>query len=144
LLTDDILKKPLHLFSIETINKTERWGDKYNAWATVFEPQVVIWMFLKEKSNYVLTIKNNTGILLLQRTINDKTGLVSETYNLAINEAEKKLIEKNDSSIKITAAKNGKFYLPAGKYTVTINDTEKNIQTTTFEVVKEDKKPKNE
>ena len=144
LLTDDVLKKPIHLFAINNINKTERWGDRSNAWAKVFEPQVIIWMFLKEKSNYVLTIKSDTGILLLQRTGNDKTGLVSETYNLSINEAEKKVLEKNDSSIKIAAAKNGKFYLPAGRYTVTISDIEKNIQTSTFEIIKEDNKPKNE
>ena len=41
LLTDDLLKKPIHLFAINNINKTERWGDKSNAWAKVFEPELV-------------------------------------------------------------------------------------------------------
>ena len=144
LLTDDLLKKPIHLFAINNINKTERWGDKSNAWAKVFEPELAIWFFLKMKSSCLLTIKNNAGIVVHQREIRDNEGLLLENYNLSINEAEKKLIEKNDSSIKIIAAKNGKFYLPAGKYTVSISDTEKNIQTTTFEIVKDDKKPKNE
>ena len=144
LLTDDLLKKPIHLFAINNINKTERWGDKSNAWAKVFEPELAIWVFLKTKSSCLLTIKNNAGIVVLQRQIRDKEGLLLENYNLSINEAEKKLIEKKDKSIKIAAAKNGKFYLPTGKYAISISDTEKNIQTTTFEVVKEDKKPKNE
>ena len=144
LLTDDLLKKPIHLFAIDNINKTDRWGDKSNAWAKVFEPELAIWFFLKAKSSCLLTIKNNAGIVVHQREIRDNEGLLLENYNLSINEAEKKLIEKNDSSIKIIAAKNGKFYLPTGKYTVTISDTEKNIQTTTFEIVKDDKKPKNE
>ena len=144
LLTDDLLKKPIHLFAIDNINKTDRWGDKSNAWAKVFEPELAIWFFLKAKSSCLLTIKNNAGIVVHQREIRDNEGLLLENYNLSINEAEKKLIEKNDTSIKIAAAKNGKFYLPTGKYAVSISDTEKNIQTTTFEVVKDDKKPKNE
>ena len=135
LLTDELLKKPLHVFAIENVNKLDNWGSKWNVWSEVFEPKITIWYYLKDVSNVIITVKNKDGIVVMDRGSKAEKNLVSMEYDLSINNEVKKLIEKSDSKIKINEAKNKKFYLPAGKYTITIEDSLKLKESSNFEIL---------
>ena len=135
LLTDELLKKPLHVFAIENVNKLDNWGSKWNVWSEVFEPKITIWYYLKDVSNVIITVKNKDGIVVMNTGSKAEKNLVSMEYDLSINNEVKKLIEKSDSKIKINEAKNKKFYLPAGKYTITIEDSLKLKESSNFEIL---------
>ncbi len=135
LLTDELLKKSVHLFEVENANKLELWGTKWNVWSEVIEPKITIWYYLKDVSNVSVSIKNKDGIVVMNRGMKAEKNLVLLEYDLSIDEVSKKAIEKNDPKIKIKEAKNKKFYLPAGKYSITVENQLNQKETTSFEIL---------
>ena len=107
----------------------------YYVWSEVFEPKITIWYYLKDVSNVIITVKNKDGIVVMNTGSKAEKNLVSMEYDLSINNEVKKLFEKSDSKIKINEAKNKKFYLPAGKYTITIEDSLKLKESSNFEIL---------
>ena len=134
LFNDELLKKQMHLFAIENVNKQDFWGSKESFWSEDSEPKIKIWYYLKELSNVVITIKNIDGVIVMNRDSKAEKNLAFEDYNLSIDSKTKLLIEKNDPKIKIKEAKNKKFYLPAGKYSVTLENSLKVKEVTSFEI----------
>lgn len=135
LLTEELQKKPLHIFKIENVSKQDNWGAKWNVWTEVNEPKITIWYHLQKDANTIISIKNKDGIVVMTKDEKAEKKLNSLDYDLSITEDIKKLIEKKDRKIQIKEAKNKKFYLPAGKYTIAIENGLKIKESGSFEIV---------
>ena len=51
LFNQELLKKQMHLFAIENVNKQDFWGSKNSFWSEDLEPKFKIWYYLKELLN---------------------------------------------------------------------------------------------
>lgn len=129
-LNDKTTAKPLHLFSISDSAVSKRWGDKDNFWGEVVEPEITIWFYSDSDKEVALTIENDKNVVLHNQKVNTKKGLNKVTYNGVI--PQNKIGKK--SAIK--EAKNGKYYLPTGKYKVQIQSGT-TTESKFFEIAKE-------
>lgn len=123
----------LALFPIKNIPFSKNWGNKRSAWGTENEPNVLIWYYIKELSNTVLTIKNKDGIIVYNCTAKSEKGMHKMEFDLSIDAKTKTAMEKKDSKIKIKLSGNKKYYLPAGKYTIELENNGKK-ETQSFEI----------
>jgi ligand-binding sensor domain-containing protein len=113
------------LFPIKNIPFSKNWGNKRFAWGTENTPNVSIWYYIKELSNTGLTIKNKDGIVVFNRPAKSEKGMLKVDFDLSIDEKTKMAIEKKDGKIKINQSGNKKYYLPAGKYTIELENNGK-------------------
>lgn len=117
-INESINAKGMALFKLEEVYHSKNWGNKFYAWGNESIPNVEIWYYLKDLANVSIAIKNNDGIIVLNRQAKAQKGMLSLEYDLSIDEKTKTAIEKKDSKIKISQAFNKKYYLPVGKYTI--------------------------
>jgi len=101
-----IKNKVVALFKLNNLSKSNRWGSRYSKWSKVSEPKLNISYYVSKAGSYTLTIKNNKGLLLKNLSLKADAGFNTVVYNLDI--------DKNHKGLK--KAKNGKYYLPKGKY----------------------------
>lgn len=123
----------LALFPIKNIPFSKNWGNKRSAWGTENVPNVIIWYYVKEISNTGLTIKNKDGIVVFNCQNKSEKGMLKIAFDLSIAEKTKTAMEKKDSKIKIKLSGNKKYYLPAGKYTIELENNGKK-ETQSFEI----------
>ena len=135
LFTEQLLAKPLHVFEIKSTVKKENWGAKRNAWSTFFEPKLSIWYLSNVAVAATVSIKNSTGVIVLNQNITLDKNFNSMDVDLSVAPDVVKLLEKKDSKLKIKQAQNKKFYLPTGLYTLTIETNLKVSQTVPFEII---------
>ena len=133
-LNDTVLAKPLHLFKIDNLKKSDNWGKKDYAWGKANEPSLDIWFYANGDKEIVLAIENEKKAILFTKTIAAKTGLNKVSYGYSLSKAEAENWRKKDKKIKIEEAENKKYYLPVSKYMVTIQN-QLNKETKAFEIV---------
>ncbi|WP_336127748.1 VPS10 domain-containing protein [Mesoflavibacter sp. CH_XMU1422-2] len=119
----------ISIFDINNIRYSGRWGSSWNKWAKPFEPKVVVEFYSNISGQADFDIVTEKGAVLYSDSIKLNKGFNYVDYGLEITEKAKKKLLKENTSLVINKAKNGKFYLPKGKYFVKINNTSK-----TFEV----------
>lgn len=119
----------ISIFDINNIRYSGRWGSSWNKWAKPFEPKVVVEFYSNISGQADFDIVTEKGTVLYSDSIKLNKGFNYVDYGLEITEKAKKKLLKENASLVINKAKNGKFYLPKGKYFVKINNTSK-----TFEV----------
>jgi photosystem II stability/assembly factor-like uncharacterized protein len=119
-----ITAKSLHLYPIDKKTKSDRWGEKRNAWGTVIEPKVQIWFYSNSDKEVMLTIQNDKKATVFNKKVMAKKGLnsIDFDYSIAKNDAEN--WNKKDKKISIKEAKNGLYYLPVGKYLLLVQSQE--------------------
>lgn len=119
-LTQEILKKELHLFTIDKIQKSRRWGNSWSSWSEAFEPKTEIWIYSNQEKESVLTIVNDDKISVYSNKVQLKKGLNKLVYDLTVDAKTAQKINKKDKKSAIKPAKNEKLYLPVGNYTISI------------------------
>lgn len=119
----------ISIFDINNIRYSGRWGSNWNKWAKPFEPKVVVEFYSNISGQADFNIVTEKGTVLHSDNVKLNKGFNYVDYGLEITEKAKKKLLKENTSLVINKAKNGKFYLPKGKYFVKINNTSK-----TFEV----------
>ena len=77
-----------------------------------------------------MTILSTKGAELNSMKLESDRGFNYADYDLTITEKGKELLMKENSKININKAQNGKYYLPAGTYTVQVGGakTELNVK----------------
>ncbi|MQP24454.1 glycosyl hydrolase [Flavobacterium sp. LMO8] len=132
-LTKDVLAKNLHLFNVNDRTKSDRWGTQNYAWEKPSEPSQEIWFYSNVDGIVNVSIANEAGSVVHTQKVEAKKGLNSFAYDylLSIEVAEK--WNKKDKNIKIKEAENKKFYLPVGKYKMTVSK-DKVSESKSFEV----------
>ena len=132
-LTTEIIEKPLHVFDIATIDWSENWGEGWSIWYEIETPKLHFNYYTKTTLEGEVRITTKKGLLLKEFDLKLFQGLNQAFYNLTITEASKKQLEKLDDELEIIKKKDGKYYLPKGKYVLTISSG-KTTSKTDFEV----------
>lgn len=80
-----------------------------------------------------ISITNEAGMIVYKETVEAKKGLNTFTYDYSVSNKSAEEWNKKDKKIKIKLAENKKFYLPVGKYKVTVSK-DKYLSIKSFEV----------
>jgi hypothetical protein len=121
----------LILAEISAIDASRRWGDSFSLWSEPFEPSVMLQVFAPENGKVMVSIQTEDGKEIQQFSAEVDKGLNMLSYDVTLSEKGIKALEK--SGTKPNKAKNNKYYLPKGKYTIVISQNEKTAKTA-FEV----------
>jgi photosystem II stability/assembly factor-like uncharacterized protein len=132
-LTTTLLTKKIHLFSLQDRTKSERWGKKSYAWEAANAPSQEIWCYAGAAGTAAVSISNDQNREVYQKTIALTKGLNSFPYSYEISKEVADKWNKSDKKIGIKEAENKCYYLPAGKYKVTITTSEATAMET-FEI----------
>ena len=124
-----IKSKAVTLFKVEDARHSSQWGNSWSKWFDVFEPKIDVPFYSNTSREKTIKILSEKGTLLNEMKINADKGFNYATYDLTLTEKSKKALLKENTGIDISKAKNDKYYLPKGKYTIQIDD-----EKTLFEI----------
>ncbi len=127
--------KGAQLFEVAEIKSSPRWGSSWSSWLEPFEPKVTVPYFTSNAGKYSLVVSTESGQELQRVPLIPASGLNGVDYDLTITEKGKKILEKVNSELDITKAKNEKYYLPKGTYVLTLDrGGNSEVVSTTLEV----------
>ena len=124
------------IFDIASVRSSGRWGNSWSSWSEPNEPNVAINYYTSNAGKFSMVIKDEEGKEVQRVALLPSAGLNVFNYDLSITDKGKKLIEKANSSLDIQKAKSGKYYLPNGVYTVSLDGGggNSNAAQTTLEI----------
>ncbi|RCT53517.1 YCF48-related protein [Winogradskyella sp. KYW1333] len=111
------------IFDLSPVRKSDRWGSSWSKWLDAFEPEKAIQFYSNTSGSKTLKVLSEKGAELNSLSINSDKGFNYVYYNLDITEKGRKALMKENTSIDINKASNGKYYLPKGRYKVQIGST---------------------
>ncbi|QLG45346.1 VPS10 domain-containing protein [Costertonia aggregata] len=131
-MTRDVISEELHIYPLENIKHSSRWGSSWSSWAKPQTPGLDITFYASKAEKYIATIKTMDGIVVSATELEADKGLNVLSYDLAFSKAGRMAYLKRKKT-ELKDAKNGKTYLPKGKYVVELkgNGGTKNV---TFEI----------
>ena len=116
-MTADALSQKLLVFEVDNIKHSSRWGNSWSSWGEPSTPGLDIVFYTTEADTFKATIKTVNGIPVSATEIEADKGLNILSYDVAFSKSGKAAyLKKNKKELK--EAKNGKTYLPKGKYFV--------------------------
>jgi hypothetical protein len=124
-----IMSSDFHVFGVDAIEHSKRWGSSWNSWGTPNTPGIDVTFYTKKPGSYTATVKTMNGTEVSAAEMKATKGLNILSYDVAFSKKGKSnFLKKN--KMKLTEAKNGKTYLPKGKYILEIsgNGATKNIE----------------
>ncbi|WP_298893848.1 glycosyl hydrolase [uncultured Psychroserpens sp.] len=121
-MNDKMMSKAETLFKINDIRFSSRWGSSFSQWSDPYEPSIDISFFTNSTGGKTIKVLSENGTLLNEMKINADKGFNYTTYDLTLTEKGRKALLKENSSIDINKAQNGKYYIPKGKYTIQIGN----------------------
>ncbi|MDT0558573.1 glycosyl hydrolase [Ichthyenterobacterium sp. W332] len=127
-MNDNMMSKPVTLFSIASVRHSNRWGNSWSPWLEAYEPKTTIQFYNNTSGEKTIKIVSKKGAQLNSITINADKGFNYVNYNLEITKKGRKALLKENSSIDINEASNGKYYLPKGSYSIVIDDISKILE----------------
>ncbi len=123
-----IKDKELVILSLKDKRYSSRWGNSWSEWSEINEPEFVIPFFISKEGKKSIQIISEDKIVLITLKIDADKGFNFALYDLSFSEKGLKEYQKKHNKSKIEKRKNGKYYLPKGKYTIKIEDTTKNFK----------------
>ncbi|WP_034041976.1 WD40/YVTN/BNR-like repeat-containing protein [Wocania ichthyoenteri] len=122
------MNQSIVLFDVEDVKHSLRWGSSFSAWSKVFEPSIDISFYANKTGEQTIKIlsENNSELNVIK--VNAEKGFNTIEYDLTISEKAQKSLMKENTSVKINKAENGKYYLPKGEYGVRIGSEKSIIQ----------------
>ncbi len=132
-LTPGIVAKQLHLFDIPSMHWSENWGDSWSIWNPPSNSRLRFSYYAKTLQKGSVRVATKKGVVLKDFDIQLFQGLNEASYDLTITEAAKRQLEKLDDELDLIKKNDGNYYIPVGKYVLTI-DTAKISVKTDFEV----------
>ncbi len=128
-MNDQMANKAETLFKVDDVRHSSAWGSTWSKWFEAFEPEINISFYASQSEEKHLRILSEKEALMNEFEVNADKGFNYTSYDLTLTEKGRKSLLKENTSIDITKAKNGKYYLPKGKYIVELGD-----EKTSFEV----------
>jgi len=116
----------LMLAEIDSVNFSPRWGAKFSTWGEIYTPKTKIQFYSPKSGNATITIKTEEGKELQSLPIDAINGVNVVEYDFTISEKGSKIFDKTDNKIK--QAENGTYYLPKGKYILSVHMDKKEAQ----------------
>ncbi|WP_291871587.1 glycosyl hydrolase [Maribacter sp.] len=130
--SDTIKRENLTIFNIDPITYSSNWGNSWSSWGKAPTPGIDITFYTSKKGIYNAKILSVDKVIVSETEIHADPGYNILSFDVAFSKAGKSAyLKKNKKELK--KAKNGKTYLPKGKYTIQLeNKTEK--QQTSFKI----------
>ena len=125
-MTQEILKKPVHIFELEDIQKRNNWGTSRSQWSEAFEPEISIPFYVNSAKNVTVKIFSE-DVQVHTFSINADKGFNEAFYDVSFSKKGLKDYEKANKEAVIDKAKNDVYYLPKGKYVVKIGEATSNL-----------------
>ncbi len=127
LLTEEIIQKPIHIFPIEGIKKSNFWGNSWSTWSDPNTPKIVIPFYAnQEKEMHVAIYLKNIKVNSLY--IETVKGYNEAVFDVSFSKKGRKSYQKVQKEKTLFKAKNGVYYLPKGTYKVKIENLEKSFE----------------
>ncbi|MCB0374347.1 MAG: glycosyl hydrolase [Sinomicrobium sp.] len=118
LLTPAIKGKPLHIFKVDPVRASPRWGSTWNRWLQAYEPAMEFRMYASEGGTLTATVYSEDAVALQSFPVTLEKGFNYVSYDLTISETGRKAYLKKNKKASLKAADNGKLYLSKGKYSI--------------------------
>lgn len=119
-ITPEILDEKLHVFDVENIKHSKRWGNSRSSWSKPNTPGIAITFYTSTAGICKASVKAANGTAVSTTQLDATKGLNILSYDVGFTkEGKSSFLKKN--KMRLTEAKNGKTYLPKGKYTVEIS-----------------------
>ena len=119
-LTPEMLSKKLLVFKLENIKRSEGWGNPSGNWDKPNTPGLDIIFYSNQARTFKAEVKSHDGIVVSATELKADKGLNIMSYDVAFSKVGKSAYLKRNK-VPLIIAKNGKTYLPKGKYTVEIS-----------------------
>ncbi len=130
-LNADVIESPLTVFELKDIRHSSRWGSSYSTWGKPQTPGLDIVFYSADANSYTAFIKYQ-DIVVSEVSLVADPGINILSYDLAFSKKGKsEYLKKIKRELK--TAKDGKTYLPKGKYTVEVQGG-RNTDKATFEI----------
>jgi photosystem II stability/assembly factor-like uncharacterized protein len=114
----DILAKNLHLFPIDELSFSSRWGSKTWAWGDLIESKTSVNFYSNAAGSGKVEVLYNDKVVVSSDIKADK-GLNYAEVKLETDEAFKDLLDEEQAK-EYKAAENGDFHLVAGEYIIRV------------------------
>lgn len=124
----DLRSQTITIFDIEKIRTNGRWGNSWSKWMQPYEPSTKIKFFANKEGKKTIEIRSDKNTILQFLEVNTDLGFNYVDYDLTITEKGRKKLLKENTSIDINKAKNGKYYLPKGNYLIYIDGVTKALE----------------
>ncbi|WP_116771676.1 VPS10 domain-containing protein [Maribacter litoralis] len=131
-LTDAVLNKDLHVYALENIKHSTRWGNSWSSWSKPRTPGLDITFYSDSDDVYQAKILSSDDIVVSETEIIANKGLNILSYDVSFSKIGKiNYLKKHKTVLK--QADNGSTYLPKGTYTAEIkgNGTDEKV---TFDI----------
>ena len=115
------MSQSIVLFDIDAMRSSGRWGSSFGAWYDTFEPSTTITFYVNSPEEKTIKIFSENNIELNSINVKADKGFNYAKYDLTMTEEGRTSLMKENSELDIKKAKNDKYYLTKGKYTVQID-----------------------
>ncbi|WP_109302105.1 sialidase family protein [Aquimarina sp. AU474] len=130
----EIQKKSLYIFDIKSIPWSEGWGMSWSKWLEPDEhPSSTIQFYTAAAGDFLVQITSLEGKTLHEFSVEADKGLNYVEYDVTMTEKGKEVLEKEFDDEEVAKKKNGKYYLPVGKYYAQISN-KNSVEKIVFEV----------
>ncbi|KAA1247305.1 glycosyl hydrolase [Aquimarina sp. RZ0] len=133
LLDNKILSLPLYVFPMDLVKSSSDWGSSWSKWLDANEPSTSIKYYASTNGAITIKISTESDKILQEFSTTSTKGFNYASYDLTLSEKGRKILLKEYPDEDIPEKKNGKYYLPVGKYKVIISNG-KQIEKTILEI----------
>ncbi len=127
LITDELVKKDTHVFAISDIRKRRGWGSTWSKWLKPNTPEMTIPFYSKTTKKTTVEIWLG-DIKVNTLSVNADKGFNEASFDVSFSKKGKKRYLSKFKDGSVSAAQNGVYYLPKGKYTVKIGEVESGFE----------------
>jgi len=133
-LNDAVMSKSIHVFAMDKVRYSSRWGSKGGWFSDDRVPEEKIPVYVQEAGKITITIETEKGGKLQSFSTEAKKGLNYISYDLSVGKGMKRsyqsfLNSKKEDTVEVKAADNGMVFLRPGTYVVKVEKSGKKEKT---------------
>jgi len=126
-MTAAVLAKTAHVFAVNSIRKSKNWGSSWSQWSEPNIPKISIPLYANSAKKVTIDIFQG-AVKVNTITVSADSGFNEAIFDVSFSDKGRKAFEKVNKEEEITKAENDIYYLPKGKYTAKIGDTEESFE----------------
>lgn len=128
----DLDREKLHVFRLEDIKYSSRWGNSWSSWGTPNTPGLDVNFYTNTADMFKTKVSTKDGVTVSQGTLEASKGFNILHFDVAFDKEGKKAYQQKNKT-SLTEANNGKTYLPKGTYILEITGNDSK-QTKEFKI----------
>ncbi len=125
-ITPEKLNEDLLVFDISMVKHSSRWGNPRGAWSKAQTPGIDLYFYTAKTGAYEAKVLTSNGVEVSNTTIAADKGFNVLSYDVAFSKKGKLAYQKKFKK-DLKEAKDGKTYLPKGKYQVKLSGNGKEV-----------------